>query len=176
MPSADFLSSLVWTGPGSSTDSAESGVSPARKAKTSASPAPPATSETSPMVPEETPETPVSASPWAGRTPGLSERDRERIVAARLLQMLRDLGQVDEAGHLIPNAPEIPPMPLVMAKAACKPPAAPPREPEPELRGEVVTVDSSSGDSGSTTSCAPLPSGSWDDSSVKEMDATGGDF
>ena len=125
------------------------------------------------MVPEETPETPVSASAWAGRALGLSERDRERIVAARLLRMLRELGQVDEAGNLIPDAPEIPPMPLVMAKAACKPPAAPPREPEPEPR-EVVAVDSSSDDSGSMAICAPL-SGSWEDSSVEEMDATGGD-
>ena len=96
-------------------------------------------------------------------------------MAARLLRMLMDLGQVDEAGHLIPNAPEIPPMPLVKAKAACKPPAAPPREPEPEPR-EVVTVDSSSDDSGPMTPCAPFTPRSWDEDSVEEMDATGGDF
>ena len=175
-PPPTYLSSLVWSGAGSSTDSAMSTASPARKAKTSATPAPPttsATSETSPTVPEETPETPVSASPWAGRTPGLSQRDKERLVALRLLRMLQDLGQLDEDMNLIANPPAIPPVRPVVAKAACKPPAAPRGEPEPEPRGPVVTVDSSSGDSDASGGCLL-----WtpEDEYSEEIDATGGDF
>lgn len=175
-PPPTYLSSLVWSGAGSSTDSAMSTASPARKAKTSATPAPPttsATSETSPTVPEETPETPVSASPWAGRTPGLSQRDKERLVALRLLRMLQDLGQLDEDMNLVANPPAIPPVRPVVAKAACKPPAAPRGEPEPEPRGPVVTVDSSSGDSDASDGVGCL----WTpDEDSQEIDATGGDF
>ena len=94
-------------------------------------------------------------------------------MALRLIRMLQELGQVDEDMNLVANPPAIPAVRPVVAKAACKPPAAPRGEPEPEPRGPVVTVDSSSGDSDASGGCLL-----WtpEDEHSQEIDATGGDF